>query len=67
MIEKPLPCGVLYKIAAFNKWKEIKNVFGPAMCDLIICITDKPRCTEDGEACYAQPNRQYTDKTIGLS
>ena len=25
-------------------------------------ITDKPRCTEDGEARYTQPNRQCTDK-----
>ena len=29
-------------------------------------ITDKPRCTEDGEARYTQQNRHCTDKTIGL-
>ena len=30
-------------------------------------ITDKPRYTEDGEPHYAQPNKQCTDKTTGLS
>ena len=29
-------------------------------------IADKPWCTEGGEARYGEPNRQCTDKTIGL-
>ena len=36
------------------------------MCTTGLSITDKPRSTEDGEAHYAQPNKQCTDKTIGL-